>query len=115
MGSQQDIMNDFALQELRHIYSTYDGWKISPQKQGNGYDTHRVWETLYLGSFPIMLATEWSSTLSHLNLPILFVESILDIDKELLEEFSRKNENFSPEHASALWIPFWREKINKSL
>jgi len=39
MGSQQDIMNDFALQELKRIYSTYDGWKISPRKQGSGYDT----------------------------------------------------------------------------
>ncbi len=32
-------MNDFALQELKRIYSTYDGWKMSPQKQGSGYDT----------------------------------------------------------------------------
>ena len=39
MGSQQDIMNDFALQELKRIYSTYDGWKMSPQKQASGYDT----------------------------------------------------------------------------
>jgi hypothetical protein len=39
MGSQQDIMNDFALQELKRIYSSYDGWKMSPQKLGNGYDT----------------------------------------------------------------------------
>jgi hypothetical protein len=39
MGSQQDVMNDYALQELRHIYSTYDGWKITPEKQGSGYDT----------------------------------------------------------------------------
>lgn len=38
MGSQQDVMNDFALQELKRIYSTYDGWKMSPQKQGSGYD-----------------------------------------------------------------------------
>jgi hypothetical protein len=38
MGTH-DIMNDFALQELKRIYSTYDGWKISPQKQGGGYDT----------------------------------------------------------------------------
>ncbi len=38
MGSQQDIMNDYALQELRHIYSSYDGWKMTPRKQGNGYD-----------------------------------------------------------------------------
>jgi len=32
-------MNEFALQELRHIYSSYDGWKMTPQKQGTGYDT----------------------------------------------------------------------------
>jgi hypothetical protein len=39
MGSQQDVMNGFALQDLKRIYSTFDGWKMSPEKQGNGYDT----------------------------------------------------------------------------
>jgi hypothetical protein len=39
MGSQQDIMNDFALQELKRIYSSFDGWKMSSQKQASGYDT----------------------------------------------------------------------------
>jgi hypothetical protein len=39
MGANNDIMNNFALQELKRIYSNYDGWKISPTKQGNGYDT----------------------------------------------------------------------------
>jgi hypothetical protein len=39
MGANNDIMNNFALQELKRIYSTYDGWKMSPRKQGNGYDT----------------------------------------------------------------------------
>jgi len=39
MGSQQDVMNSFALQDLKRIYSTFDGWKMSPEKQGSGYDT----------------------------------------------------------------------------
>lgn len=39
MGANNDIMNNFALQELKRIYSNYDGWKMSPQKQVNGYDT----------------------------------------------------------------------------
>jgi hypothetical protein len=39
MGSQQDIMNDYALQELKRIYSTYDGWKMSPVKPCGGYNT----------------------------------------------------------------------------
>ena len=32
-------MNDFALQELKRVYSTYDGWKITPKSLGSGYDT----------------------------------------------------------------------------
>jgi hypothetical protein len=39
MGRNTDIMNDFALQELRRVYSTYDGWKMIPQPQSTGYDT----------------------------------------------------------------------------
>ena len=39
MGANNDIMNNFAMQELKRIYSTYDGWKMSPQKLGSGYDT----------------------------------------------------------------------------
>jgi len=39
MGNNTDIMNEFASQELKRVYSTYDGWKITPQIQGSGYDT----------------------------------------------------------------------------
>ena len=39
MGRNTDIMNDFALQELKRIYSTYDGWKMIPQPQGTRYET----------------------------------------------------------------------------
>ena len=39
MGANNDIMNNFAMQELKRINSTYDGWKMSPQKLGSGYDT----------------------------------------------------------------------------
>ena len=39
MGNNTDIMNDFAMQELKRVYSTYDGWKMIPQPQGTGYDT----------------------------------------------------------------------------
>jgi len=37
MGSSQDIMHQFARQEINRYFSTYDGWKITPSPQG-GYD-----------------------------------------------------------------------------
>ena len=39
MGICTDIMHDFVLQEIKHIYSTFDGWKLSLNKKGTGYDT----------------------------------------------------------------------------
>jgi len=39
MGMSSDIMHDFVLQEIKRIYSGYDGWKITPGKKGTGYDT----------------------------------------------------------------------------
>jgi len=39
MGICTDIMHDFVLQEIKHLYSTYDGWKITLKKKGTGYDT----------------------------------------------------------------------------
>jgi len=39
MGICTDIMHDFVLQEIKRIYSSYDGWKITPKKKGTGYDT----------------------------------------------------------------------------
>ena len=38
MGSNTDIMKDFVLQELRRVYSSFYGWKITPQALGSGYD-----------------------------------------------------------------------------
>lgn len=39
MGICTDIMHDFVLQEIKHIYSTFDGWKITLNRKGTGYDT----------------------------------------------------------------------------
>ena len=44
---------------------------------GNGIDTHRFWETLYLGSIPIT-KSYYLSRVKHLS--VLFVEDYKDIN-----------------------------------
>ena len=44
MGLSSDIMHDFINKEIKAIHSTYDGWKITEQNLGNGYDTLAVLE-----------------------------------------------------------------------
>lgn len=80
--------------------------------EGNGADTHRVWETLYFGNFPILLSTSWSRSLSYLELPILVVDSLSDVTHELLLEFAGQHEGFNPAQAEPLWIPFWQSMVD---
>jgi hypothetical protein len=39
MGDSKDIMHDFVFQEIRRLYSSFDGWAVSSQRQGSEYDT----------------------------------------------------------------------------
>jgi len=81
--------------------------------EGNGYENHRIWECLYLGIFPVMLETEWSRTLKRLSLPILFVKNLEEIDRNLLDEYARSHRGFNPALSESLWIPYWRNLIQR--
>lgn len=50
MGICTDIMNDFVQQEIKRIYSSYDGWKITPRRHGNSYETIFVIERMSKGT-----------------------------------------------------------------
>ena len=80
--------------------------------EGNGFENHRIWETLYQGSFPILLSTSWSKTLKYLNLPILFVQRYSEITSKLLADFHDKNRDFDPKSCESLWEPYWRDLID---
>jgi hypothetical protein len=54
MGVCTDIMYDFVLQEINRIYSSYDGWKITPFRHGNSYDTTVRLERRNIGSREIV-------------------------------------------------------------
>ncbi len=83
--------------------------------EGNGYENHRIWETLYQGSFPVLLRTKWSTNLEYLNLPILFIDSVEDLTKNILSEFAIKNSHFDPKAAKELWVPYWKQIIENGV
>ncbi|MFW6281315.1 MAG: hypothetical protein ACOC1O_00795 [bacterium] len=59
---------------------------------GNGIDTHRLWETLYVGSIPITID---SIIYRDYNLPIIRLKQWTDLNSKLLEEFNfRSNYNY---------------------
>lgn len=78
---------------------------------GNGIDTHRLWESLALGAYPIALK---SSVLEPFEaLPILFVdhydEVTLDFLKTNLFQLEQKRKNYG-----MLQMNYWEKKIQEA-
>ena len=83
--------------------------------EGNGFENHRVWESLYRNSFPVMLNTPWAKTLSDLDLPILYVDKISDLNTKMLEDHLDKWWNFDPKNCPSLWLSYWEKLILSAL
>lgn len=79
----------------RHKYA------ICPR--GNGLDTHRVWECLYLDVIPIMLRSE---TLNIDNLPIIYLNDWNELDPNNLTN------SFYNIQINKLTMNFYKDQIN---
>lgn len=77
--------------------------------EGNGFENHRIWESLYHDSFPVMLDSIWSRNLSSLGLPILVVKDISEINATLLANFLEKNREFNSRKEQKLWMRYWKD------
>ena len=77
---------------------------------GNGYDTHRFWETLYANSIPITRGHITYGTAKEL--PVLFVNNYKELNLESLNsfinEFNKRDYNYD-----VLNIKYWLNKIQK--
>jgi hypothetical protein len=83
---------------------------ISPE--GNGSDTHRIWEALILNTFPIMIETRFTKNLKNLGVPGIYLnswEELLNYDEIKLDEIYKKESKKSYSYLSEL--KYWEEKI----
>lgn len=80
--------------------------------RGNGIDTHRLWETLYMGSIPIVKRCYAMSEFT--DLPILFIDNWSEVDKDFLE-------NKYKEITGMVWnlekikFSYWKKVITNGL
>lgn len=84
--------------------------------RGNGLDTHRLWETLYMGSIPIVMRDIGYSAFE--DLPILFVDDWDNITPEFLEECKKNIEDNMMQgkyNMEKLKVSYWINHIKKTL
>jgi len=105
--------NDYL--PTRKYFSLVRKYRFILCLEGNGFDTHRVWEALYLECFPVVLNTPWSQDLVKMGLPILIVDSISNITIENLLQFQDDHRDFCSLETPQLWMPHWERIVSEAL
>ena len=104
-------MNRISPKKYAKIARSY---RYAAAVRGNGIDTHRLWESLYRGIFPIVQEDAWSRSLGELGLPLILIENWGT--NTLIRKFDDlPRQSFNPNLLESLWMPYWEEKINSFL
>lgn len=76
--------------------------------RGNGIDTYRLWETLYMGGIPIVKRN--FALLEFEDLPICWINTWDDVTPEFLDKEKKRIES-STWNLEKLKISYWKNKI----
>lgn len=107
-----NLNHSYVLKETGRRYDLYLGdmldsvYTISPP--GNGFDCHRAWEAMSVGSIPVMMTTPIDSLFN--DLPVLIINDWKMVTKEFLEK--RRKEILSKEYNyEKLYMNYWKDLI----
>lgn len=112
LGLDPYVVHEGYLPEKKY-FTLVSEYKFVLCLEGNGFENHRIWETLYRNAFPVLLRTEWSRQLANLGLPILFISNLEDCTEEVLVDFYSENHGFRSVNAKTLWIDYWQSIVKE--
>jgi hypothetical protein len=79
--------------------------------RGNGLDTHRFWETIYRGSIPVVIQSNWAKNMKSYGIPMVTISDWWEIDRAIAD-FKESLMGTNPNYLSPKW---WRERFIRDL
>jgi hypothetical protein len=104
-----DYHNYNNINSLHYFYNKIKEYESVVCPIGNGIDTHRVYETLYLNRIPIVFNEKIYNKL-YVNYPIILIDENDLMDETKIKEkiIETKKNNFDE---NMLFFDFWKNKI----
>lgn len=80
---------------------------------GNGLDTHRTWEAMYLRCVPVVLRSAMAMEYEKIGLPVWVIDSYEELTKLTEVDLALSYAAFKPRFDSpALWSEYWMSRID---
>ena len=88
-------------------------YKFNLCPEGNGLDTHRIWESLLALAIPVMLRNTFTENLASLNFPIMLLDEWEDFNSFSIEDLNKyyKKETASKSFFDIVSYEYWLNKI----
>jgi hypothetical protein len=102
-------------QKFNELITWYDycermsQYKFVVSPPGNGEDTHRVWDALYMGCFPIVIKSNVFNDYKN-DLPIIQVKDYSEVTYDLLHSYLNREYNYEK-----LTMEYWKNRITEEL
>ena len=97
---------------FKHYVYNLKKYRFCLCPRGNGIDTHRIWEALYLGCIPIVKRHITHSGLE--DLPIFFIDDWEEVTNENMEQISTTFEE-SYFNNNKMSFSYWESKIKGTI
>jgi hypothetical protein len=89
--------------------------KFSVSPPGNGLDCHRLWESLYLGTIPILLKSQFAETIQK-SFPCIVLDSWDDFSEEkCLEQYDVLIAKYGQMYYEKLKFGYYKQKIETAV
>jgi hypothetical protein len=108
-------------EKITKNYNSYDYLKnmqkyiaiASPA--GNGLDCHRTWESLYLGTMPIVNNSAMTRYFKSIGLPLYIIDEYSELSEIDGTEFFKSVKKIQNNKSASIWFDYWKNKIESEL
>ena len=97
----------------REYFEELKKYKFNLCPEGNGLDTHRIWESLLASVIPVMIRNTFTENLASLNFPIMLLDEWEDFNSFSIEDLNKyyKEETASKSFFDIVSYEYWLNKI----
>lgn len=111
IAQQNKIIENKKFNSSKAYFKQLSSYKFVLCPQGNGPDTHRVWESLLFKTFPIVEIDSFTENFQKIGLPAIYLDSWKDLNNFSEENLNQKYDHLLTFDLDMIYFDFWKNQF----